>query len=179
MSPEQNDFQDLRRLLALKRHEQPPPGYFNGFSRQVIIRIRADQRLEKDSFAARLLRDNPWMQRVWAGLQAKPSVAGAFGVVVCGLLVSVVLYSEHAESGSMAILQPTQQPVFQEPQVVATQFVPSGAPGLELSSMTGLPSVPKGDSLFEEIRNTPQWRLQQQNAQPALQPVADRIPLGP
>jgi len=43
MSSEPENFEALRRLLVIKRHEQPPPGYFNDFSRQVISRIRADE----------------------------------------------------------------------------------------------------------------------------------------
>ncbi len=32
MNESEHNFQDLKRLLKLKRHEVPPPGYFNNFS---------------------------------------------------------------------------------------------------------------------------------------------------
>jgi len=43
MNQNEDNFDDLRRLLKLKRQETPPPGYFNNFSGQVIARIRKEQ----------------------------------------------------------------------------------------------------------------------------------------
>ena len=40
MNAEPENFDQLCRLLKLKRHESPPPRYFNDFSSQVIARIR-------------------------------------------------------------------------------------------------------------------------------------------
>lgn len=82
---EPENFEELRRLLALKRHEQPPPGYFHEFSRQVITRIKAGETPAADSLLERLVARAPWLQHLWSGLEAKPILAGAFGVefVVC------------------------------------------------------------------------------------------------
>lgn len=96
MSRESEEFGSLRRLLVLKRHEQPPPGYFNHFSAQVIARIKAGERVD-EGVLDRLFWEAPWLQRLWAALEAKPILAGAFGAVVCGLLIFGVIYSEKLE----------------------------------------------------------------------------------
>lgn len=88
MNPESQDFEQLRRLFAIKRHEEPPPGYFNHFSRDVIFRIKTGERGES-SVAT-------WWQRFWTALEVKPVFAGAFGVSVCAVLISGILNSEEA-----------------------------------------------------------------------------------
>ena len=40
MNETKPDFSELKRLLKLKRHEVPPPGFFNHFSEEVVARIR-------------------------------------------------------------------------------------------------------------------------------------------
>ena len=67
--PSNGDFDKLRRLLALKRHELPPPGYFNHFSERVVARIEA---AEADSFGWRR-----WLRQI----TLKPAVAGVFTIV--------------------------------------------------------------------------------------------------
>lgn len=88
MHPESQDFEQLRQLFAIKRHEVPPPGYFNHFSRDVIGRIKAGEQGESPA--------GTWFQRVWNFLEAKPIFAGAFGVSVCAVLISGILNSEEA-----------------------------------------------------------------------------------
>jgi len=77
MSENENDFEALRRLLALKRHEIPPPGYFEDFSGRVIGRIRAGEGV----------RQLPWLLRLLQAFETKPAYPVAFASGLCTLLL--------------------------------------------------------------------------------------------
>jgi len=96
MSQDDQEFGRLQRLLVLKRYEQPPPGYFNGFSRQVIARIKAGEGA-RETVLQRGLWGATTLQRLWATLEAKPSMAAAFGAIVCGAFVAGAVLSERPE----------------------------------------------------------------------------------
>jgi len=128
MHPENENFEGLRRLLALKRHEQPPPGYFQDFSGHVIARLRAGERADRSGFWESLSWEAPWLQRLWGAFETKPIMAGALGMIVCGFLVSGVLLSEKAD-------KPIAEIGVQGPVDIALQ-TPSHAQGL--SSTVGL-----------------------------------------
>jgi hypothetical protein len=98
MNPDSENFEPLRRLLALKRHEQPPPGYFNRFSREVIARIKTGEQGQ--------LGERPWLHWLWTALEARPVLAGAFGAGVCILLIAGIMNSEEAGINSTATLNP-------------------------------------------------------------------------
>jgi hypothetical protein len=82
MNTDPNEFESLRRLLALKRHEVPPPGYFRDFSARVIARIEAN------SVTAAL----PWWERL--DLFLRPAAVYAFGVVTCTLLAGALFTAQ-------------------------------------------------------------------------------------
>jgi hypothetical protein len=84
MSQDTENFDSLRKLLTLKRHEIPPPGYFNNFSREVIVRIKAGEQGED---AHGYVWQMGWLQRLWASIEAKPVLAGGLGLALCGLMV--------------------------------------------------------------------------------------------
>jgi len=126
MNQDSENFDDLRRLLAVKRHEQPPPGYFHNFSRQVCARIETGERAA-DSNLGSLFPGFSWLQQSWASFQTKPVFAGVVGAVACTfLLVGIVYSTEKADSS---------------PET----YVP--APAMEAS--LGLPSRPSRKSVFE------------------------------
>lgn len=62
-------------MLALKRAEQPPPGYFNTFAGKVIARIEAEG----------LAAPKPWWARWFAPAAWNPGMAGANTAIVAGL----------------------------------------------------------------------------------------------
>jgi len=98
MSENTENFEQLRRLMALKRHEQPHPRYFNDFSSQVIARIKLGETGDDAPALKGMFWEAPWLQRLWAALETKPILAGAVGVAACALLVSGVVYSDRIDS---------------------------------------------------------------------------------
>jgi len=93
MNQNENNFESLRRLLALKRHEVPPPGYFNAFSAQVINRIRSGEAAPA-TMSERLDANAPWLMKFLQIFEAKPAFAGAFASALCLFLVFGTVVAE-------------------------------------------------------------------------------------
>jgi len=90
--PKDQEFEKLRQLLELKRHEVPPPGYFEDFSAGVIARIEAEDARPAPS----------WWRRLLPGIDTSPVMLGAYGVIVGSLVIAGVqlLPSGTAPQGS-------------------------------------------------------------------------------
>ena len=86
MSENENDFEALRRLLALNRREVPPPGYFEDFSSRVIGRIRA----------AEAAPQMPWLLRLLHAFETKPAYPVAFASGLCTLLLFGIISVEQS-----------------------------------------------------------------------------------
>lgn len=80
MNPEQEDFEALRRLMALKRHEQPPREYLEHLSDNIRMRIEQGEG-----------QLNLW-DKLSAHFSLRPSLAYAFGLTVCGALSLSAFY---------------------------------------------------------------------------------------
>jgi len=108
MNENENNFESLRRLLALKRHETPPPGYFANFSAAVTARIRAGDARRTASVPNRLADELPWLFRLMSAFEAKPAFAGAFASALCLLLLIGIVYAERpSDVEPQPILQAT------------------------------------------------------------------------
>ena len=105
MSQDTENLEQLRRLLKLKRYEQPPPRYFNDFSSQIIARIQLGERGEDNTpLLERVLWEASWLQRIWAALDAKPVATVAFGLAMCALLVTGAICSGRSDIQPMALM---------------------------------------------------------------------------
>jgi hypothetical protein len=151
MNSDQENFEQLRRLLALKRYELPPPRYFNDFSSQVIARIRAGERGESSSALESLFADTSWLQRLWGALESRPAFAGAFGATMCGLLLAGIVYSSNVDVGISEVGPMVGD--YSTPFTTANVPLPAAS---SLSSESGiLPSsvaMPGPKSLFDQFQ---------------------------
>ena len=90
LAPE--EFDDLEKLLAFKRHEQPPPGFFEDFPERVMARLMA---LEATA-------QQPWWVRWQTGFGLQPALVGAFGVAVVAVYFLGLSLANYAEQGAPA-----------------------------------------------------------------------------
>jgi hypothetical protein len=71
------NFDQLRTLLSLKNHEQPPPGYFNRLPGKIMARIEASE----------LASQSTWWDWLVERFDARPILACAYGFTISGLLL--------------------------------------------------------------------------------------------
>ncbi len=88
MNAESDNFEALRKLLALKRYEQPPPGYFNQLPGRILSRIE---------------REEPtFMEKLARVFVFRPAMAYALGLAFCGTFAAGLGYSLHLRTEQMA-----------------------------------------------------------------------------
>ncbi len=75
--PNRNPDQALQRLLALKRHEVPPPGFFDRLPNRILVNIRAGTEVS----------DLPWWDRLTELLVREPMLAGSYTALIMGALL--------------------------------------------------------------------------------------------
>jgi len=94
MNPEQKEQERLQRIIGLKRHEQPPPGYFQILPQRIMTRIeRGDSKLG-------------FWERVLPTFELQPVLAYAFAVASCAAMTASIFYSERvAGAGMPAVTQ--------------------------------------------------------------------------
>ena len=141
-----NDFEALRRLLALKRLETPPPGYFENFPGAVMARLRAGQSGAQDGVAERLADRLPWLFRIIQALENKPAFATTFASALCLLLLGGIVFAERPEV--------TVQPLMQSAQDASPLNVAEAAPTVLSPEPAELPAgfIPSTSPFFNPQR---------------------------
>jgi hypothetical protein len=86
------NFDKLRTLLSLKKHEQPPPGYFNRLPGKILARIEASE----------LASQSTWWDWLVARFDARPILACAYGFTISGLLLMGFRVSQILQADAQA-----------------------------------------------------------------------------
>ena len=158
MKPEQENFDPLCRLLKLKRHEQPPPRYFNDFSSRVITRIRAGEAGGREA----AMDGGSWLVRLWSLVEAKPMLPGAVGVAICAVLVFGVVYTETAPSApGPEFIQAQPAPLAHDPIFALNQSQGEPRPVPAAFASTNPVIRLGGGSLFDQIPLPPTTLISQ------------------
>ena len=151
MNSEKENFEQLRRLLKLKRYEQPPPGYFTNFSSKVLARIEAGP-ARPDNLIEWLYARMPWLEEFVAGL-GTPKVAWACAITAGALMISGLVMSEATTEfagNSDNIIPVTGEAVGSSTTVAATPVSIDASANNATSVNTS--SNELGGSLFDQIR---------------------------
>src|SRR5688500_16204049 len=128
MNSSPDDFKDLRRLLALKRHEQPPPAYFSYLPDKIQIRIERDD----------LSEHSTWWEWLVRKLDAQPVLAGAYAFAISGLMLLGFKLSQDLqhEANADGILLNTLDPVAVQPGAAIQRHFANPAPLLYLADFS-------------------------------------------
>lgn len=147
------DFTKLQQLIKLKRHESPPPRFFNDFSFQVTARIRAGEGAGKIETFEDVVAQAPWLHRLWKAIEGKPAVSGLFAAAVCGLLIAGIFSVDNASPTLPALA--TSQPESPSGEGASPEalLAATASGGSSLSPTAVLPG--SRDSLFNNVLALP------------------------
>jgi len=91
MKTDIENFDALLKLMALKKHETPPPGYFDRLPGKIVAQL-GDRKEVKMRF----------LERIFSGAMLPPQMAYAAGLVFCALAAVGAYYSFKAQPATAA-----------------------------------------------------------------------------
>lgn len=114
-----DEFDAVKKLLALKRHEEPPPGYFDRLPGEIRARIAHAQ-----------ANPEPWWRRWTEAWDLSPALATSYAAVAVVVVLGGVWFSKQA--GNPA-----------GPQVATTPATPADTnqPGTLIASNAAPPGL--------------------------------------
>lgn len=117
MNPDQENFEALRKLLALKKYEQPPPRYFSELPTKIWTRI------EREPVSV------PFWERFLPNVGINPALAYSFGLLACGTLVLGIGHSLKSDPTQVVV-----QPLVDDIWGGAPKVAGAGSSGMTLSN---------------------------------------------
>jgi hypothetical protein len=138
-----NNEDRVRKLIEWKRHEQPPPGYFDALPDRILFRV---QTLRSPEHAS-IWRD------ILSAFDIRPVLLGAFGTAAFGIFffgVSLAEWVAHEPSEMPLDAYHWMIPADRVAQAGSGRILDLRPPGLAIanSSITPLLSDQPGDSWF-------------------------------
>lgn len=138
MSDSNQNFNELKRLLKLKQHEIPPPGYFGRLSGDVLARIRTGETGAGEDFMDRLQANWPFLGKALRIFAARPGIIGGLATSVCLLLLIAVVVADRQDNpsaDSLAMTSPSASaPSAGEPALASAPLMPADNSGIAVST---------------------------------------------
>ena len=149
MKPDHDKQTELQRMLALKRHEAPPPRFFRGFSDKVIDRLHTPEPPT----------DPTWRQRLGLDSDNKTVLVCVSAVVVCGCLAAGMVASIRVDPPKPTLRSASDQShliVAPSPNAM-TEPAPQlkSASGQREPARIGEPMVMSEPSAFDRVQLQP------------------------
>lgn len=162
MNADHDKQSELQKVLALKRHEAPPPRFFKGFSDKVIDRLHVPEPPV----------DLPWWHRLGVDFGSKPVLVSISAVVVCGCLAAGMVASMRVDP-----LKPAPRSASDQTHLVVAP-APNALtdPGPHLNPASGQQMLPRiGDPVVvSEPSVFGQMRIQPVSVPAASQQISNR-----
>ncbi len=131
--PSDDDTQRLLQLLALKRHEVPPPGFFDRMPSRIIVSIRAGTEVS----------DRTTWQALLSMIRGEPMIAGSYAALGIGaLLFGVSVFQMAVDSDVPALAGPSLAPTAANANSGLFMATSEWEPGP--SSLAPSPNLPGG-----------------------------------
>ncbi len=95
MNESEQQFDNLRQLLKLKQHEIPPPGYFAGFSSQIISSIQEERAASRPTQSS---TSPSWLTQFLSVFDSRPGLLGGLATSMVLFLVLGIVLADHSDN---------------------------------------------------------------------------------
>lgn len=140
MNSPEDDFKDVRRLLALKKHEEPPPGYFTWLPEKIAVKIDRHSDLSEHS---------TWWEWMVEKFDARPFLAGLYACGISSLMLLGFKISQELQNDpslenavSSGLMGATPDPISLTPGAALQSHFANPAELINFSSMEAFVDEP-------------------------------------